>query len=303
MKFELTILGCGSALPTLRRSPTAQFLNIREHYFLIDCGEGTQLQLRKYKVKFQKINHIFISHLHGDHYLGLVGLLSSMHLLGRTAPLHIYAPKGLQEIIEVQLKYSETELRYAIVYMELEQGEMLIFEDEQLTVTTIPLQHRIACNGFLFKEKPKLRKMRKEKIVQYDLPHYAIPAIKEGEDYTDANGRVIANEELTLPPDKSYAYAYCSDTAYSPAIVPQVQGVDLLYHEATFLSELADRARSTMHSTAAEAATIALKAGAKQLLVGHYSARYHSLEGFLAEARDVFENTHLAEEGKVFRVY
>lgn len=298
--FEITILGTNSSIPTSNRFPSSQFVNISDRYFLIDCGEGTQMQLRKYKIRFQKINHIFISHLHGDHYLGLMGLLQSMHLLGRKAELHLYAPKELQEIIDIQHKHSGTHLTYDLVFHPLKfNTSELIMEDDKVTVETIPLNHRIACWGFLFKEKPHPYKIKKEKIEEYAIPLESIHGIKQGADFFTKDGKTIPNNELTELPLPPRSYAYCSDTRYTETIIPIISGVDLLYHEATFLEDLIERAKQTMHSTAKEAATIAVKSNAKKLLIGHFSARYDDINPLLEEAQGVFASTELAKEGRV----
>lgn len=297
--FELTILGCSSATPTSTRNPTAQLLNIAERFFLIDCGEATQIQLRKFKLKFQRINHIFISHLHGDHYLGLIGLLSSMHLLGRTVDLHLYCPPELEEIIEVQFKHSQTYLRFKIVYHHHKFiANDLIFEDNKVEVRTILLNHRIPCCGFLFTEKPLLANISKETIQKYDIPVEQILAIKGGADFITNEGELIPNSNLVSNKLKPRSYAYCSDTSYDERIIEVIKGVDLLYHEATFLNEMLPRAKETFHSTALQAATIAQKAEVHQLMIGHYSARYRDLQPLLEEAQTVFSNTILSVEGK-----
>ena len=297
--FELTILGCSSATPTSTRNPTAQLLNIAERFFLIDCGEATQIQLRKFKLKFQRINHIFISHLHGDHYLGLIGLLSSMHLLGRTVDLHLYCPAELEEIIQVQLKHSQTTLRFNIVYHPHKFiSNDLIFEDSKVEVRTILLNHRIPCCGFLFTEKPLLANISKETLQKYHIPADQIVAIKGGADFITPEGEVIPNYKIVTNKMKPRSYAYCSDTCYDERIVEVIKGVDLLYHEATFLNEMLPRAKETYHSTALQAATIAKKAEVHQLMIGHYSARYKDLQPLLDEAQTVFSNTVLSIEGK-----
>lgn len=303
MSFALKILGSNSAAPAHNRHQTSQLLMIQNHVFLIDCGEGTQMQLSKYKVKFHRINHIFISHLHGDHYLGLMGLISTLHLQGRSADLHIYAPSGLAAIITLQLKYSETILNYKIKFRKLNTAiKEVIFENEVLTIETIPLNHRISCSGFLFREKPKKRRIIKEKMPpNLSLQH--IISLKNGADIYDKKGQLLySNEALTLPPKKSRAYAYCSDTKYEEQIVAQIYGVDLLYHESTFLSDREDRAAQTYHSTARQAATIAKKAHVGQLLLGHYSIRYKELQPILDEAKQVFDNAKLAIEGEVIEI-
>ncbi len=301
MKFELTILGCGSATPTLARHPTAQLLNIQEKYFLVDCGEGTQLQLRRYKVRFQRIERIFISHLHGDHYLGLIGLISTLHLLGRTKELHLHGPPPLQEIIEGHLLHSGTYLRFPLHFHPLEK-EGVVHEDNVLRIETIRLDHRIPCWGFLFREKPKKRNIRKDKIAEYGLTIPEIRNIKEGAGHKDQSGRLVPNEELTLPPPRACGYAFCSDTRYDEELPEKLRDIDVLYHEATFLKELEERARETYHSTAGQAGKVAKEAGVRRLILGHYSARYRDTGPFLEEARECFPRSELAWDGKVIRV-
>lgn len=301
--FELTILGCGSATPTSTRNPTAQLLNIAERFFLIDCGEATQIQLRKYKIKFQKINHIFISHLHGDHYLGLMGLLSSMHLLGRTNEMHLYCAPELQEIIEVQLKHSQTYLRYPLIFHHHHYiANELLFEDNKVEIRAIVLNHRIPCCGFLFIEKPLLPNISVDNIKKYRIPVEQIQHIKNGADYVNQDGTIVPNSQLTTPPPPPRSYAFCSDTCYDESILPSINNVNLLYHEATFMDNMKDRARETYHSTTLQAATIAQKATVKQLMIGHYSARYKDVQPLLAETKTIFENTILAEEGETTTV-
>lgn len=303
MKFQLTILGSSSATPVRNRFPSSQLLNINEKLFLIDCGEATQIQLLRYGLKASRIDHIFISHMHGDHYFGLPGLLSTLHLNGRTRPLHLYGPPELMEIVRLTLDYSETQLRYPLEFYHVDAREpMQVLETTEITVETIIMNHRIPCTGFLFREKPRLPNIRREKIAELQIPPPAIAAIKHGEDFTLPDGRVISNEELTIPPRPSRAYAYCSDTLVKPDIIPQITGVDLLYHEATFTSDMLERAGETFHSTAAQAAGIALEAGVKKLIIGHFSARYRELSSLLEEARAVFPATDLAKEGEVFQV-
>ena len=297
--FELTILGCSSATPTSTRNPTAQLLNIADRYCLIDCGEATQIQLRKYKIKFQRINHIFISHLHGDHYLGLLGLLSSMHLLGRTTELHLYCPSELKEVIELQLRVSQTYLKYTIIYhFHNYIDNDLLFEDDKMIVKAVVLTHRIPCCGFVFIEKPLPCNITKETIDHYNIPLEQIHAIKHGADFVTSSGNVISNEKLVVAKPPLRSYAYCSDTAYDERIIALVKEVTLLYHEATFMHDLLPRAIDTFHSTALQAATIAQKAQVTQLMIGHYSARYRDLQPLLDEAKSVFENTLLAIEGE-----
>jgi ribonuclease Z len=281
--------------------PSSQFIEVQNHYFLFDCGEGAQIQLTKYNLYLHRIDHIFISHLHGDHYLGLMGLLFTLHLNRRATDLHLYSHKGLDEIILTQLKYSKSSLNYKIIFHTITPGvSEVLFEDTQLTVSTIPLAHKINCSGFLLKEKTKPRRIDKEMLPE-DFPHWKIPLLKAGEDIHDEAGAILyKNETLTLAPRKSRSYAYCSDTEYSEAIVQHIQHVDVLYHEATFMTEDIDKARETMHSTAEEAARIAAQAQVNKLLIGHFSARYKQLDAFLAEAKKHFNNTFLAQEGDTF---
>ncbi|MDI9258505.1 ribonuclease Z [Flavobacterium sedimenticola] len=299
--MKLTILGCYAATPRTLTNPTSQVLEIRNRMFLIDCAEGTQVQLRKNKLKFSKINHIFISHLHGDHFYGLIGLLSTFMLFNRQTDLHVYGPKGIKEIILLQLRLSESFTGYNLYFHELTSKESeVIFEDEKVIVKTIPLKHRVYTNGFLFQEKPKERKLNVEAVEHYNIDTVYYRKIKYGGDMTLEDGTVIPNAELTFDPEPVKTYAYCSDTMYDESIVPLIQNADVLYHEATFLESEADKAAKTMHSTAKEAATIAKLAKVKQLLLGHYSTRYSSIELFRAEAETVFPNVLLADDGAVF---
>lgn len=299
--MKLTILGCHSATPRENAHTTSQLLEVQGHLFLIDCGEGTQMQLRKAQVKFARIKHIFISHLHGDHFYGLVGLISTFRLLGRTAPLHIYGPKGIKEIIVLQLKLANSWTDYELYFHELEaEGSQLIFENEKLSVLTIPLNHRIYTNGFLFQEKAGLRQLNREALAQYEIPVCDFEKIKAGSDYALADGTVISNSELSRSPKPVHSYAFCSDTAYHESIIPLVKGVEVLYHEATFLQKHADLAAKTKHSTAQQAAKIAQQAGVRQLILGHFSSRYKNHDLFLTEAQKIFTNTDLAEDLKTF---
>jgi ribonuclease Z len=303
MIFEILILGSSSATPIYQRHPTAQVININERFFLVDCGEGTLIQMNRYGVKFHRINHIFISHLHGDHYLGLMGLLSTMHLQGRVAELHLYSQPELMEIIDIQLKYSQTDLRYKIIFHPLDATKSnLIYQDDDVAVHTIPLSHRIACTGFLFKEKQKPRKLLREKLQEYNIPVESFSDLKNGKEFTDEKGNVIPNAELTSDPRVPRTYAFCSDTIYDERLIPYLRKIDLLYHEATFLSDKELRASDTFHSTAAQAATIALKAEVKRLIIGHFSARYKNIYPLLDEAKTVFENSTLAIEGDKFAI-
>ncbi|BFM41429.1 ribonuclease Z [Flavobacterium sp. CFS9] len=299
--MKLTILGCYAATPRTITNPTSQVLEIRNRLFLIDCGEGTQVQLRKNKIKFSKINHIFISHLHGDHLYGLIGTISTFSLLGRTTDLHIYGPKGIKELILLQLKLTESWTTYKLFFHELESTESeVIFEDSKVIVKTIPLKHRVYTNGFLFQEKPGDRKLNVEAVQQYNIHTAYFQKIKGGGDVTLDDGTVIKNKELSFDPIPSMSYAFCSDTMYHEDVLPIIKDVDVLYHESTFLESEAALALKTLHSTAKEAATIALKANAKKLILGHYSTRYDGIERFKEEAETVFSNTLLGDDGRSF---
>ncbi|MBL6666669.1 MAG: ribonuclease Z [Flavobacteriaceae bacterium] len=301
--MKLNILGCHSATPLENAHTTSQVLEVKDHIFLIDCGEGTQIQLRNQKIKFSRIKHIFISHLHGDHFYGLVGLVSTFRLLGRTADLHIYGPKGIKEVLTLQLKLANSWTNYNLFFHELEQEEsVLIFEDDSLSVHTIPLDHRVYTNGFLFEEKPGLRRLDKEKIKNYDIPHYDFQQLKLGKDLVLEDGTVVQNDRVTLNPKPIKRYAFCSDTAYNESIVPLVEGVDLLYHEATFLDAHENLAEKTKHSTATQAAKIAQLAKVKRLVLGHFSSRYRDKNGFLTEAAPFFDEVELAADGKTFDI-
>ena len=303
MPFELTILGSNSAIPIHGRHHTAQYLKIQNHYFLIDCGESTQLQLQLYGLKSQRLEAIFISHLHGDHYLGLIGLLSSMHLQGRTKDLRLFGPPQLSDIITTQLRYSQTTFRYPVHFhpLEMESNEV-IFENSKLSVTTIPLQHRIPCVGFVFKEKPHLLGIDKNKL-PIKISHQEIANLKKGMDIIDHKGSLkYKAKDLTHPRKKSRSYAYCTDTLYLPELAETIKDVDMLYHEATFLSEKELKASKTYHATAGQAAQLAKDAGVEKLIIGHFSARYKDLQPLQDEARKTFENSYLAIEGKTFSI-
>ncbi|MFE3849256.1 ribonuclease Z [Flavobacterium sp. LB3P45] len=299
--MKLTILGCYAATPRTFTNPTSQILEIKNRLFLIDCGEGTQVQLRKNKIRFSKINHIFISHLHGDHFFGLVGLVSTFTLLNRTTDLHIYGPKGIKEIIKLQLRLSNSWTNYGLFFHELESAEgEVIFEDEKVLVKTIPLKHRIYTNGFLFQEKIGVRKLNLDAVQNYEIDTCYYQKIKNGKDITLEDGRVIENEKLTFDPVPAKNYAFCSDTAYDESIIPIIENIDVLYHESTFLQSEENLAKKTLHSTAKEAAMIALKSNAKQLILGHYSTRYENITFFKEEAETIFPEVLLADDGKSF---
>ncbi len=299
--MKLTILGSHSATPTISKHPTAQILEIKGHVFLIDCGEGTQVQLRRYKIKFSRIKHIFISHLHGDHFFGLPGLISSFVLLGREAELHVYGPKGIKAAVLLMLKVGKAYTNYPLYFHELEGDfAQLIFDDEKLTVETIPLNHRVYTNGYLFREKPGERKLNIEAARKRNVHLSYYNKIKQGFDVVSEDGLVIQNKEITFDPLPAKSYAFCSDTAYKPDIIPQLQNVEVLYHESTFLEEHQELCDKTKHSTAKEAALIAKGANVGTLILGHYSGRYGNLELFREEAEQIFKNVKLAEDGKFF---
>jgi len=299
--MKLTILGCYAATPRTITNPTAQILEIKNRLFLIDCGEGTQVQLRKNKIKFSKINQIFISHLHGDHFFGLIGLISTFSLLNRNNDLHIYGPKGIKEIIMLQLRLSNSWPNFDLHFHELTSNQSeLIYEDEKVMVKTIPLKHRVYTNGFLFQEKTDKRKLNIEAVEKYQIEKCYYQNIKNGKDILLDDGTLVSNEQLTFDPEKPRSYAFCSDSAYNEAILPIIEKVDVLYHEATFLQSEENLAAKTMHSTAIEAATIAEKAQVKQLILGHYSTRYDNINLFKEEAETVFSNILLADDGVSF---
>jgi len=301
--FELLILGSSSASPTAERNQTSQLLNIAERHFLIDCGEATQIQLRKFKARFQKIDHIFISHLHGDHFFGLPGYLSSMHLLGRQQELTIYCPKELKNVIDLIHDVSEQKLSYPVKWHFTDNKKLdLLFEDEKVQVYSFPLKHRIYCTGFLFKEKPYQRRIDKFLLEKHEVSTADIHLLRDGFDVTNKKGELVKNTDVTLDPPKERSYGYCSDTIYDESLIPYIKNVDLLYHESTFLDDKIDRAKITFHSTAKQAANIAKLAEAKKLLLGHFSARYGNLDQFVVEAKEVFENCVLSIEGKTYNV-
>ena len=297
----MTILGCYAATPTTAFNPTAQVLEIKGHLCLIDCGEGTQVQLRRHKIKFSRINHVFISHLHGDHFFGLAGLISTFRLLGREREMHIYGPEGIKEAITLLLKLGNSWTNFPLIFHELNNDKSeLLFEDEKITVKTLPLDHRIYTNGFLFREKIGARKLNVEATKKYSIDKSQFQNIKNGADITLDDGTLLSNELLSLDPPKPKSYAYCSDTAFKTTLVPLITGVDLLYHEATFLETESALARKTKHSTAKEAATIARDAEVGQLILGHYSTRYSSIDLFKEEAQKIFPRVLLADDGKEF---
>jgi len=299
--MKLTILGSSSALPTSERYPSAHVLNAHERFFLIDCGEGTQMQLRKNRIRFGKINHIFISHLHGDHIFGIYGLLSSFSLMGRKAPVHLYAPSNYNQILHSHLKDFDINLSFDIDFIPLSGKDPLrILDDKYVTVTAFPLEHRVPAFGFLFMEKQPDRNILKESIEKYQIPGVRIPAIKKGEDFITPDGVLIKNEDITVPPPEPLSYAYCSDTKYFSRLASFVKGVTLLYHEATFDKTKDDLAGVTGHSTTHDAARTALDAGAKSLIIGHFSSRYKDISILVDEAREIFPNTFAAIDGRSY---
>lgn len=299
--LSITILGCYAAAPGSFKNPTSQVLSIRNHLFLIDCGEGTQVALRRNKIKFSRIKHIFISHLHGDHFFGLMGVITTFSLLKRTAPLTIYGPKGIKEIVLLQLKLSKGFTSYPLHFIELEaQTPEVIYEDELVTIETIPLKHRIYANGFYFKEKTGLRKLNLNAALNHHIDKAYFNKIKQGGDILTEKGETISNEVLTFDPESPKSYAYCSDTAYQPKIAKQIEGATVLYHEATFLDSHAHLCKPTGHSTAKQAAHLAKEAQVQSLILGHYSTRYADINMFKKEAQTVFDNVSLADDGVVF---
>ncbi|MCY1720067.1 ribonuclease Z [Prolixibacteraceae bacterium Z1-6] len=303
MSFELTILGSNSALPTSNRYPTAQVLEVPGRCFLIDCGEGTQIQIRRNKISFSKIRHIFISHLHGDHFYGLIGLISTMNLMGIKSDLHIYSPSELKDLIQPQLDYIRGEMTVKPIFHPLNfKKPQQIFEDKNVEVFSFPVKHSIPTSGFLFKEKTKPANIKKDMIKAFNIPIAKIKDIKAGADFLTEDGHTISNNKLTTSPPPPKSYAFCTDTAFHPPIAEIIKGADLLYHEATFLDKMKDLAGKTLHSTTKEAAQMAKLCGAKKLLIGHYSARFKNIEDFEKEARTVFKNTEAARDGNKYTI-
>ena len=301
--MQLTILGCHSATPRENKHTTSQLLEVKGHLFLIDCGEGTQIQLRKTKVKFSRIQHIFISHLHGDHFYGLIGLISTFRLLGRTSPLTIYGPIGIKEIITLQLKHAKSWTNYPLLFHELSsKTSEVIFEDKSIRIETLPLDHRIYTNGFLFSTVTTKRKINANKLTPFNLKPFQFQQLQEGESIILDDGKVLENEVYTIDPEGLKRYAYCSDTAYFEPLIPLIKKVDLLYHESTFIETNSELAKKTKHSTALQAATIANKAMVKKLILGHFSNRYPDKKIFIEEASKVYENVILAEDLKTFSI-
>ena len=301
--FKIHILGCGSALPTLRHCPSSQIVEYRDKLFMIDCGEGTQLQLRRSRISFNKITAVFISHMHGDHCFGLIGMISTFGMLGRTAPLHIYAPAELESILNAQVELFCTGLEYNIVFHAVDTAERtVIYEDRSLIVETIPLEHRVPCCGFIFREKPALPHIRRDMIDFYNIPISQINNIKAGAGWTTPDGDFVPHERLTVPADAPRSYAYCSDTHYLPHLHELIKGVSTLYHESTYAEDNIEKARIYHHSTAAQAAMVARDANVGKLLLGHYSSRYRDESVLLDEAKAIFPNSYLTNEKLVFDV-
>lgn len=302
-KFEVTVLGCGSALPTVKHNGSGMVVNIREKYFLVDCAEGTQVELRRNHIHLNRLFNVFITHLHGDHCFGLMGLISTLGLLGRTAPLHVYGPQDIETLFQPLIDYHCNGMTYEVVFHPIDTHQnVCIYEDKSLQVFSIPLKHRIRCCGYYFKEKELSRHILKEAIEKYNIPISQINNVKAGLDYVMPNGQIIKNEVLTTPPSPTRSFAYCSDTVFRPEIAEMMKGVDLLYHEATFAECEKLLCSKVYHSTAKQAAEIARLAGAKQLMLGHYSSRYNDETILQKEAAEVFENTILAKEGLVVTV-
>ena len=301
--FRVHILGCGSALPTLHHNASAQVVEIRGKLFLVDCGEGTQVQLRRSRLRFTKISAVFITHLHGDHCFGLIGMLSTFGLLGRTARLAIYAPAALEDMLKQQMQLFCHDFDYEVDFHAVDTSQQqVIYEDRSLTVESIPLEHRMPCCGYLFREKPSMPHIRRDMIDFYQIPTSQINNIKAGADWTSPDGEVVKNERLVEPADPTRSYAYCSDTRYIPILHSRIKGVSTLYHESTYGEDNLLMAQKYYHSTARQAALVAREAGVGQLLLGHYSSRYEDEQVLLREAREVFENTHLTDENAVFDV-
>ncbi len=295
---RLIILGCGAALPASRRNPTAQILESNGRFFLIDCGEGTQSRLRENKLSFEKITDVFISHMHGDHYLGLPGLISSMQLLGRKKQLNLYGPPDLWEVLKLQFRVSKTTINFDLIFHPVE-SEKVLFEDRKITITSIKLNHRIACFGFVFREKPKPRRINGKVVKDLGVPHYLMENLRNGHDFETSDGEIYQNDCLTLPPKKSYSYAFCSDNRIKESLIEKLTGVSHIYHEATFLDREKDRAKNTYHTTVKEACELAQEVNPQLLILGHFSARYDDLIDLTAEAIANYENVLMAEDGKV----
>ena len=302
MTLTITILGNNSALPAYGRHPTAQAVEVNGEIILIDCGESTQVQMQKYGIKWRRLNHILISHLHGDHYFGLPGLLNSMSLQGRTQPLHLYAPAPLQPILDMIMQVADSELAYPLHYHQLPEGDAILEDNPAFNITCFPVVHRIACHGFVITQKSNGRKLLLDKCIEYSIPQTFYSQLKQGQNYTSADGTIIANNLVTLDGPPAKRYAYCADTLYSETYLPYITGVDMLYHEATYLHENADKAILRFHSTTVQAAEMAKLANVGQLLIGHFSSRYKELDAFEAEAGAIFPGVHVTVEGTSYEV-
>lgn len=300
--MKVTILGNNSALPAFGRNPTAQVVSVYGEYLLLDCGEGTQVQMQKFGMKWRKLNHIFISHMHGDHYYGLFGLINSMSLLGRTAPLHLFGPAALEPLLMKTLELADTELCYPFFFHALPEGSERLVDTDTFSVTCFPVEHRIACHGFLIESKTRGRKLLPEKCRELEIPRYYYDKLKAGADYERKDGTVIKNEEVTTDGPQPKKYAYCADTLYTDSFLPYIKGADVIYHESTYLHDDAEKAKMRFHSTALQAAELAKKADAKLLLLGHYSSKYRELAPFREEAMTVFPNTMVTIEGTTYDV-
>jgi len=299
--FAITILGNNSAVPAFDRHPTSQVVTLDGNNYLVDCGEGTQIQMINYKIRRGKISHIFISHLHGDHYFGLIGLINSFSLLGHQQELHVFGPSPLKEIIELQLKVADTQLCYPLHIHHITDAATLL-DNEKLSVKCFRTNHRIECYGFVFQEKKRARKLDPVKAKEYEIPASFYERLTNGEDYTQKDGTVVKNELVTEAAERGKKYAFCADTKYDESIIPHIQGADMIYHETTYLDNLRERADARFHSTTKQAATMALKSGVKKLLIGHFSSKYDTLEEFEAEAREVFPDTDIALEGVCYEI-
>ena len=299
--FAVTILGNNSAVPAFNRHPTSQVVTLDGNNYLVDCGEGTQIQMINYKIRRSKISHIFISHLHGDHYFGLIGLINSFSLLSHQQELHIFGPSPLKEIIDIQLKVADTKLCYPLHIHHITEAATLL-DDEKMTVKCFRTNHRIECYGFSFTEKKRMRKLNPDKAKEYEIPAVFYDRLKDGEDYTRKDGSIIKNDLVTTAAEPGRKYAFCADTKYDESLIPHIQDADMIYHETTYLDNLRERAEARFHSTSKQAAELAKKAGVKRLLIGHFSSKYDTLEEFEKEAKEVFENTELALEGVCYEV-
>lgn len=299
--FAITILGSNSAIPAFGRNPTAQIVQTQEYTFLVDCGEGTQMQIAKYKIKLSKVSHVFISHMHGDHYFGLIGLLSTMSLLNRTQDLHVFGPAILKDIIDLQFKAADVDLTYRLYFHAIDK-EGIIADLPKMTINCFKVQHRIDCFGFIFKEKKNPRSIIPEKVKSFEIPSAFYEQLQKGENYINKKGDIIDNSSVTTAGPKARSYAYCADTIYTTSIIPHIKEVDLLYHEATYLKDQEEKATARYHSTTIQAASIAKQAAAKKLIIGHFSSRYPTIDEFLVEAKSVFENTFLATEGSCYQI-